>query len=82
MVQCEICKAWQHGQCMHYDALESVPVLYYCEECRPDLWTEVVRYARSASETPFSLSLCLSGTGPLSTPDNHHHTLIRPRLRL
>ncbi|RDX54850.1 hypothetical protein OH76DRAFT_844616 [Lentinus brumalis] len=43
MVQCEICKAWQHGQCMHYDALESVPVLYYCEECRPDLWAHVVR---------------------------------------
>ncbi|KAI0709567.1 hypothetical protein C8T65DRAFT_649163 [Cerioporus squamosus] len=43
MVQCEICKAWQHGQCMHYDALESVPVLYYCEECRPELWAHVVR---------------------------------------
>ena len=45
MVQCEICKAWQHGQCMHYDALESVPVLYYCEECKPELWADVVRYA-------------------------------------
>lgn len=45
MVQCETCKAWQHGQCMHYDALENVPLQYFCEECKPELWVEVIRYA-------------------------------------
>ncbi|TBU42935.1 hypothetical protein BD309DRAFT_865266 [Dichomitus squalens] len=43
MVQCEICKAWQHGQCMHYAAADLVPNHYFCEECRPELWVEVVK---------------------------------------
>ncbi|KAI0745154.1 hypothetical protein C8Q76DRAFT_702806 [Earliella scabrosa] len=43
MVQCDTCKAWQHGSCMHYDASENVPQQYFCEECRPDLWGEVLR---------------------------------------
>ena len=45
MVQCDTCKAWQHGSCMHYDASENVPQQYFCEECRPDLWGEVLRCA-------------------------------------
>ena len=47
MVQCEICKAWQHGQCMHYEDAELVPNHYFCEECKPDLWVEVVKYVSS-----------------------------------
>ncbi|KAI0744039.1 hypothetical protein C8Q80DRAFT_1107573 [Daedaleopsis nitida] len=43
MVQCDMCKAWQHGSCMHYDASENVPLQYFCEECRPELWEDVVR---------------------------------------
>ena len=43
MVQCEMCKAWQHGSCIHYDALDNVPLQYFCEECKPDMWVEVVR---------------------------------------
>lgn len=47
MVQCEICKAWQHGQCMHYAEADLVPNHYFCEECKPDLWVEVIKYVSS-----------------------------------
>ena len=59
MVQCETCKAWQHGQCMHYEAMESVPQQYFCEECEPELWGEVIRYVYA----------CLSP----SPPSNLYH---------
>ena len=60
MVQCEICKAWQHGQCMHYAAADLVPNHYFCEDCRPDLWGEVIKCV-------------LPGPLPSSIP-SHHET--------
>ncbi|KAF9049757.1 hypothetical protein BJ165DRAFT_1453476 [Panaeolus papilionaceus] len=44
MVQCETCKVWQHGLCMGYLSEDQVhDDDYYCEECRPDLHTDLVR---------------------------------------
>ncbi len=60
MVQCDMCKAWQHGSCMHYDASDNVPLQYFCEECRPDLWVDVVRCALSFLQS--------SSSGPYHAP--------------
>ncbi|EMD37661.1 hypothetical protein CERSUDRAFT_94660 [Gelatoporia subvermispora B] len=43
MAQCEICKTWQHGQCMGYTSEESLPEQYFCEQCRPDLYVELLK---------------------------------------
>ncbi|GAA97346.1 uncharacterized protein L969DRAFT_87283 [Mixia osmundae IAM 14324] len=37
MIQCELCKVWQHGPCVGLFAETSCPDTYYCEQCRPDL---------------------------------------------
>ncbi|EIW62668.1 uncharacterized protein TRAVEDRAFT_34052 [Trametes versicolor FP-101664 SS1] len=42
MAQCEECKAWQHGVCMGYAEPDIVPQHYFCEQCRPDQWTELI----------------------------------------
>lgn len=44
MVQCETCKAWQHGLCMGYESEEQLhDDDYYCEQCRPELHTELLK---------------------------------------
>ncbi|KAI0358572.1 hypothetical protein OH77DRAFT_1193801 [Trametes cingulata] len=42
MAQCEECKAWQHGVCMGYAEAELVPQHYFCEQCKPELWTDLI----------------------------------------
>ncbi|KAI0775841.1 hypothetical protein BD413DRAFT_531981 [Trametes elegans] len=42
MAQCEECKAWQHGVCMGYAETELVPQHYFCEQCRPEMWTDLI----------------------------------------
>jgi hypothetical protein len=43
MVQCETCKAWQHGLCMGYRCEGDLPPDdYHCEQCRPDLHVEIL----------------------------------------
>ncbi|KAH9054310.1 hypothetical protein EDB87DRAFT_1689314 [Lactarius vividus] len=45
-VQCETCNVWQHGQCMGIRSEDAVKEdHYYCELCRPDLHTELLKYA-------------------------------------
>lgn len=46
MVQCEDCKVWQHGPCMGYQTEAQIPEDdYYCEQCRPDMHIELLKYA-------------------------------------
>lgn len=45
MIQCDTCKAWQHGICM---GLETEDQLhdddYHCEKCRPEMHIELLKY--------------------------------------
>ena len=37
MIQCEICKVWQHGPCMGFATEDDIPQGdYYCEQCKPE----------------------------------------------
>jgi len=46
MVQCETCDVWQHGLCVGYeDEGQVANISYYCEECRPDLHQDLLKYA-------------------------------------
>lgn len=46
MVQCETCDVWQHGLCVGYeDEGQVANIDYYCEECRPDLHHNLLKYA-------------------------------------
>ncbi len=42
-IQCDTCKAWQHGQCVGFARLENAPANYFCEQCRPDLHPELMK---------------------------------------
>jgi PHD-finger len=45
MVQCETCKVWQHGLCMGYESEDQLhDDDYYCEQCRPEMHTELLKY--------------------------------------
>ena len=70
MVQCETCKAWQHGQCMHYEAMEIVPQHYYCERCDPAKWGAVIQYVFMSSAIPPSCPKhVLQGMGVQTHPE-------------
>ncbi|CAA7261618.1 unnamed protein product [Cyclocybe aegerita] len=44
MVQCEGCKAWQHGLCMGYQSEDQLhDDDYYCELCKPDLHVDLLK---------------------------------------
>ncbi|TFY53826.1 hypothetical protein EVJ58_g9229, partial [Rhodofomes roseus] len=43
MAQCEMCEAWQHGKCMGFGEEADLPEHYYCEQCRPDLYVDLLR---------------------------------------
>lgn len=46
MVQCETCEVWQHGLCVGYeDEGQVASIDYYCEQCRPDLHQDLLKYA-------------------------------------
>lgn len=53
MVQCETCKVWQHGLCMGYESEDQVhDADYYCEECRPELHGELLKYVLCCTSSP------------------------------
>src|SRR5579862_6619256 len=41
MIQCDMCRKWQHGQCMGYEDPDEVNDSYACELCRPDLYKDI-----------------------------------------
>lgn len=66
MIQCEMCRVWQHGICVGFQSEDECPETYYCEQCRPDMHADLLanRYALfvlSGPLTPLhrlSLFLC------------------------
>ncbi|KAL0569803.1 Histone deacetylase complex subunit [Marasmius crinis-equi] len=68
MVQCEICKVWQHGLCMGFDSEDQLhDDDYYCEQCRPEMHVELLK--RLAKKVRHSSS-------------NSHNTNAAPNSRL
>ena len=45
MAECDGCHAWQHGTCMGFTTPQSVPALYFCEKCKPELYPDLLKYA-------------------------------------
>jgi hypothetical protein len=60
MAECDGCHAWQHGSCMGFDSPDSMPALYFCEKCRPDLYPDLLKYAGLPSVEVFSNSASMS----------------------
>lgn len=54
MVQCEMCKVWQHGLCMGYNSEDQLDEDYYCEECKPELHVQLLKYVPFTSSHPKS----------------------------
>ncbi|KAF5386226.1 hypothetical protein D9615_002235 [Tricholomella constricta] len=53
MVQCETCKVWQHGLCMGFESEDQLhDDDYYCEECKPELHTDLFKRSRKRSKRP------------------------------
>src|SRR5258706_11128104 len=42
MVMCDDCRVWQHTVCMMVPE-DAIPENYFCEQCRPDLHTDLLR---------------------------------------
>lgn len=42
MIQCDTCKAWQHGPCVGFKYENDCPDTYYCEQCRPELHSNLL----------------------------------------
>jgi hypothetical protein len=40
-IQCEKCSVWQHGYCVSIK--DNVPEKYWCEECKPELHSIIIR---------------------------------------
>lgn len=58
MVQCETCKVWQHGLCMGYQSEDQVhDDDYYCEQCRPELHVELLKWDNHISSYSLFLNL-------------------------
>ncbi|KAH9167545.1 hypothetical protein EDB89DRAFT_1967822 [Lactarius sanguifluus] len=68
-VQCETCNVWQHGQCMGIRSEDAVKEdHYYCEQCRPDLHTELLkRLAKRPRDRHSS-----SNSHPVAAPANRN----------
>lgn len=47
-IQCEKCSVWQHGYCVSIS--EKVPEKYWCEKCKPELHTIVIRPDRKMTK--------------------------------
>ncbi|OBZ70845.1 Threonine dehydratase, mitochondrial [Grifola frondosa] len=81
--QCEICKAWQHGKCMGYPLAAAVPEHYFCEQCRPDLWPELLKkYAkRLRQSSAASHHGTIQGSASRSSRSHSPAVLMKPTKR-
>lgn len=52
MVQCEMCKVWQHGLCMGYNSEDQLDEDYYCEECKPELHVQLLKNMQNSKRRP------------------------------
>ena len=59
MAECEICHAWQHGTCMGYQSPEAMPLHYYCEKCKPELYVELLKCAPHLPRCCSPLHVCV-----------------------
>ncbi|KAH8107890.1 hypothetical protein BXZ70DRAFT_19622 [Cristinia sonorae] len=72
MVECEDCGAWQHGSCMGFPTEEVIPDSYFCEQCRPEMYPDLikrlkkVRQASMAHHIPASQSRNSRSHSPVS----------------
>lgn len=49
MIQCEQCSVWQHGVCMGVANVDESPEHYYCEQCKPENHTSLLKYVHVSS---------------------------------
>ncbi|THH28378.1 hypothetical protein EUX98_g5797 [Antrodiella citrinella] len=54
MVMCEECHAWQHGTCMGFPTEDLIPDNYFCEQCRPDMYPDLIKRLKKARQTSVS----------------------------
>ncbi|GBE80614.1 predicted protein [Sparassis crispa] len=73
MIQCEMCKTWQHGQCMGHPDLDNVPNHYYCELCRPDMYVDLLKkYAKKARHSSTNSHNTTTAAGNTSRSSRSH----------
>ncbi|KLO14270.1 hypothetical protein SCHPADRAFT_851298 [Schizopora paradoxa] len=69
MIQCEMCKAWQHGLCMGFASESAIPQGdYYCEQCKPEEHVELLNLLRKAQRRQ-----------QRQGSEKSHHTNLAPR---
>ena len=73
MVMCDDCRVWQHTACMMVPE-EAIPENYFCEQCRPDLHTDLLR------RVPLLYFPVLAVGLPLAP--RRHSNLVPPNRRL
>ncbi|KIP06985.1 hypothetical protein PHLGIDRAFT_30230 [Phlebiopsis gigantea 11061_1 CR5-6] len=72
MAECDGCHAWQHGTCMGFTTPQSVPALYFCEKCKPDLYPDLLKkYAKRVRQNSIA-----SHTNASRTSRSHSPTLL------
>ncbi|KAG9002512.1 Plasma membrane sulfite pump involved in sulfite metabolism, partial [Tulasnella sp. 427] len=85
MIQCEICKVWQHGMCVGIHSEALAPDTYYCEQCRPDMHADLLASRQTAQNISNSSSKKSSGhhqraassnVMPVPSHDGPHQTSI------
>lgn len=78
MIMCDNCKVWQHGSCMGVSE-DKPPDEYFCEECRPDLHTDIPakrKRVRAANHIP---SAVLMPPPPPRPRSNSHSPPPKPK---
>ncbi|KAJ1963512.1 Histone deacetylase complex subunit [Dispira parvispora] len=66
MIQCDICKVWQHGECVNILDKKYCPDSYFCEQCRPEDHPYLIMNHQTAVKDKASPK---SQSRPLSKPN-------------